>query len=265
MDKWFPTAGAGSVNTFSNSIMQVMLVPNDISKAQPDKYDWPYSGALTLSHGLYSSNAVRKFSIRTEFIAGVIGPLSLAEQTQTWVHNIIGYTRPEGWHDQMPGDVLLNVNLQVEKMIWQPGKALELMGGGQIQAGTMSDGVLAHIQLKVGKMQPYFNGYIEQYASAKGTNRHRLQYYLFLKPAAQWWTYNALLQGGVFSGKSSYYRGISSQGQSPSLKRITATMDAGIVLVIGNISLSFIQKELSPLLHGVVDQTVGNISLTFSW
>jgi len=25
----------------------------------------------------------------------------------------------------MPGDVLLNVNLQVEKMIWQPGKALE--------------------------------------------------------------------------------------------------------------------------------------------
>ncbi|HSC38809.1 MAG TPA: lipid A-modifier LpxR family protein, partial [Chitinophagaceae bacterium] len=54
LDKWFPAAGAGSVNTFSYSLMQVMLVPNDISTPLPDKNDWPYSGALVASHGLYS-------------------------------------------------------------------------------------------------------------------------------------------------------------------------------------------------------------------
>jgi hypothetical protein len=114
-------------------------------------------------------------------------------------------------------------------------------------------------------MQPYFNSYIDQFASARGGGHRRLQYYLFIKPAIQWWTYNALLEGGVFSKKSSYYAGIDSKGQSPTLKRVTATVDAGLVLVVGNVSLSFIQKELSPLIHEVVDQTVGNISLTVSW
>jgi hypothetical protein len=33
----------------------------------------------------------------------------------------------------------------------------------------------------------------------------------------------------------------------------------------GNVSLSVIQKELSPLIHQVVDQTIGNISITVSW
>jgi len=74
-----------------------------------------------------------------------------------------------------------------------------------------------------------------------------------------------LLQGGIFSGKSRYYAGIDSKGQSPSLKNITGTVDIGIVLVMGNVSLSVIQKELSPLIHQVADQAIGNISLTVSW
>lgn len=267
LDKWFPTAGEGSVNTFSYSLQQVMLVPSDISKPEPDKNDWPYSGALVLSHGLYSTHPLRKWAIQTEITAGVIGPLSLAEQTQTWIHRLIGYTRPMGWHDQMPGDVLLNIGLQTENMIWQPGKAFELIGGVQVQAGTMLDGASAHLQLRTGDMHPYFDSYIGQFASARGANtgRHRIQYYFFIKPAVQWWGYNALLQGGIFSGKSAYYAGIDSKGQSPELKRITATVDAGLVLIIGNLSFSFVQKEMSPLIHNVSNQTIGNISITFSW
>ena len=170
-----------------------------------------------------------------------------------------------GWDNQMPGDVLLNVNALFEKMIWQPGRALELMAGGQVQAGTMLDGASAHVLFRIGKMRSYFDSYIGQFASAKGRARGRLQYYVFIKPAIQWWGYNAILQGGVFAGKSDYYAGIQSKGQSPSLKRVTGTADVGLVLVAGNVSLSFIQKEMSPLIHQVSDQSIGNISLTFSW
>jgi hypothetical protein len=170
-----------------------------------------------------------------------------------------------GWDNQMPGDVLLNINAQFEKMIWQPAKALELMAGGQVQAGTMLDGASAHIQFRAGKMQPYFDSYTGQFSSSKGRTRGRLQYYFFFKPAIQWWGYNALLEGGVFAGKSDYYAGVNTHGQSPSLKRVTATADVGLVLVTGNVSLSFIQKEMSPLIHDVSDQSIGNISLTFTW
>jgi hypothetical protein len=165
----------------------------------------------------------------------------------------------------MPNDVLLNINVQAEKMIWQRDKTFELIGGMQIQAGTMFDDASLHVQIRIGNMQPYFNSYIGQYASASNTGGRRLQYYFFIKPAAQWWAYNALLQGGVFSGKGSYYEGVNSKDQSPSLKRITATVDAGLVLVVGNVSLSFIQKQISSLIYNVSDQTVGNISLTVSW
>jgi len=264
MDRWFPITGEGSVNIFSYSLMQVMLVPNDISKPQPDKNDWPYAGALVLSHSLYSTDPVQKFSIQTELVAGVTGPLALAGPTQTWVHRVIGYTRPEGWNDQMPNDVLLNLNIQAEKMIWQPGRVFELMGGGQAQVGTMSDGAALHLLIRTGRMQPWFDGYIQQFSADRRTYP-RWQYYLFVKPAVQWWTYNALLQGGIFSGKSKYYAGIDSKGESPSLKRVTTSMDAGIVIIFDNFSFSLTQKALSPLLHGVSDQTVGNISLTFSW
>jgi len=264
MDRWFPLAGDAAVNTFSYSLMQVMLVPTDISKPQPDKNDWPYSGALVLSHGLSSFNAAEQWSLQSDVTLGVLGPPSLAEQFQTLVHRIIGYTKPMGWRYQMPTDILLNIDIQADKMFWQKNKIFECIAGGQLQVGTMLDGGDLHLLLRVGKMQPYFSSYITNFSTAKG-NRRRLQYYFFVKPAVQWWSFNALLQGGIFSGRSAYYAGIDSKGQSPTLKKVTATVDAGIVLVSGNVSLSFIQKELSPLIHDVSDQTVGNISLTFSW
>lgn len=264
MDRWFPLAGDGTVNAFSYSFMQVMLVPTDISKPQPDKNDWPYSGALVLSHGLSSFNPKEHWSLESTITAGVIGPLSLAEQLQTLVHRVIGYTKPMGWKYQMPNDVLLNIDVQCEKMIWQKNKVFECIGGGQVQVGTMQDGGDLHLLLRVGKMQPWFSGYITHFAMARG-NGHRLQYYFFVKPAVQWWSFNALLQGGFFSGKSNYYAGVDSKGQSPALKKVTVAVDAGFVLVLGNVSFSLIQKELSPAIHNVSDQTVGNISLTYSW
>ncbi|HVU54161.1 MAG TPA: lipid A deacylase LpxR family protein [Puia sp.] len=264
MDRWFPLAGDGAVNTYSYSIMQVMLVPKDISKPLPDKNDWPYSGALVLSHGLSSFNAAEQWSIQSDITAGVIGPPSLAAQFQTFVHGLIHYTKPMGWRYQMPTDVLLNIDVEADKMLWQKGRVFEVIGGGQVQVGTMLDGGDLHVLLRVGKMQPYFSNYIANFSTPRGKG-HRLQYYFFVKPAVQWWSFNALLQGGLFSGRSAYYAGTDSKGQSPALHRVTATVDAGLVLVCGNVSFSFIQKELSPQIHQVSDQTIGNISLTFSW
>jgi len=270
LDKWFPAAGPKAVNTFSYSVMQVMLVPNDLSRTLPDKDDWPYSGSLVVSHGLYSANPAEKWSIQTELTTGVIGPSSLARQTQTLFHSLIHSTKPMGWAVQMPTDVLLNLSMQAERLFWQPGKALELIGGGQVQVGSMLDGVSLHALIRTGYMKPYFDGYTRQFTSAKvqgqaqGRDR-RLQLYFFLRPAVQWWNFNALLEGGLFRGKSSYYAGIDSKGESPSLRRITATVDVGLVLVIGNVSLSITQKEMSPLIHSVSDQTIGNISLTVGW
>lgn len=202
MDNWLPKAGKKAINTFSYNLSQLMFVSKDISRPEPDKNDWPYAGALFLTHSLHSSNAIKKFSLHTEIVGGVIGPLSLAKETQTFIHRLIGDTKPMGWHYQMPNDILLNINLLAEKMLWQNEKSLELIGGGQVQVGTMLDGASLHIQLRLGHMQPYFNGYLEKYSSIKNQNRQRLQYYLFIKPSLKFLAYNALVNGGVFNEKA---------------------------------------------------------------
>jgi hypothetical protein len=261
VDRWLPKAGADAVNTFSYSLTQLMIVPKDISKPLPDRNDWPYAGALFLAHNLHSSNASKKFLLQSGIILGVMGPMALAEQTQTWMHSIIGYTRPMGWPYQMPNALLFNVNLLAEKMLWQPGRSVELLGGAQLQAGTLFDAAAAHVQVRIGRMQPYFNGYMGQFSVPRKQFHRRLQYYLILRPAIEWSFYKALLDGGVFNGKNEYY----NTGGSPVSRKIIFTADAGAVLVWGNVSLAFIQKQLSPLLHGVSDQTIGNLSLTLAW
>jgi hypothetical protein len=44
--------------------MQVMLVPNDLTRTLPDKNDWPYSGALVASHSLYSADSAENWAIQ---------------------------------------------------------------------------------------------------------------------------------------------------------------------------------------------------------
>jgi hypothetical protein len=239
----------------------------DISTTEPDKSDWPYSGTLVLTHGVHSSNPVKKFLIRTEIAGGVIGPAAMARPTQIWIHKMINATKPMGWDKQMPNDILLNLNVLTEKMIWQHNQAIELIGGGELNAGTMLDGASASLQLRVGKMKPYFGGYMDMFSSARSNSSSRIQYYLFIIPTAQWHIYNALFDGGVFSGKSDYYKNIGDDknGKVARAHQLTALLNVGATVVLNNVSLSISQKQISPTLDGIADQTIGNISLTISW
>src|SRR5690606_35302529 len=117
-------AGDSAINTYSWSVMQIMITSNDITKEEWTKGDYPYSGSLFVTHALNSVNPVEKYAIKTEWIAGVMGPESCAGEVQTWFHDLIGHHRPMGWHHQMPTALLLNVNLGYEEMLYSPGRGL---------------------------------------------------------------------------------------------------------------------------------------------
>ena len=75
IDRLMPKAGDSSVNTFGWGIMQIMITPTDISKNIPDGNDYPYSGALFITHSLHATNPVKKYNLQTEFTMGVMGRL----------------------------------------------------------------------------------------------------------------------------------------------------------------------------------------------
>src|SRR5260221_4892787 len=86
IDRLMPKAGDSSINVYGWSLMQIMVTPNDISTAQYQPDDYPYAGALFVTHSLHSYNAVKKYSFQTELVAGIRGPASFAKEFQTLFH-----------------------------------------------------------------------------------------------------------------------------------------------------------------------------------
>lgn len=87
-------------------IGQIMVTPADTQLTSPDPADRPYAGLL------YVAMSWQRFDERhytaLKFITGVVGPESLAEQTQKAVHRTIGVPQPRGWDHQLRTEPILN-------------------------------------------------------------------------------------------------------------------------------------------------------------
>jgi len=99
LGKFGLSAGAGSVDIYSWGLMQLMYTPLDYTQTAYQPNDYPYSGALVVTHGRYSYNAEKKYDLQTELVMGALGPVSLARQTQSLVHHLTGYLQPMGMAD----------------------------------------------------------------------------------------------------------------------------------------------------------------------
>jgi len=286
IDRLFPKAGAGSVNTYGWGIAQVMYTPDKLLVEDYQPNDYPYSGALYATHTLYSYNPATKFSFQNELVLGVIGPASLAGPTQRLVHQWEGFDIPRGWSHQYRNDVLVNLNLTAEKQLAHAGRGLEVIGGSQLSAGTMQNSLTVYPLIRFGNLTPYFNGFISQFATT-GKNRdggRKGQFYFFVKPAAQLVLTNALLQGGVFTHNPNLHplpdskpAPVTGQGPQttnletippqpyPDLNKLETSLTYGAVFSSGNFGLYFSQITSSAQLKGLYCHQTGNISLYFSW
>jgi len=86
---------------------QSMFAPDDLTRRDLITDDRPYAGFLFGSVGLVSDTGSRLDNL--QLTLGVVGPASLAEQTQKFVHKTIGSTDPKGWDNQLknePGIIL---------------------------------------------------------------------------------------------------------------------------------------------------------------
>ncbi len=263
-DRLFPKAGVGSVDATGWGLGQCMMTPRDLSRTEYQPGDYPYAGALAGIRSLYSYNPEKKYSFQTEVMFGVRGPESFAAQTQIFIHRLIGDGRPMGWNNQLGTKLILNINFTFEKQLAHYRNAVEVIGGGQSYTGTLFNGLSTFAMLRIGKMTPYFNGYISQHASgdrATTIKRYRLEAYGIIRPGAGIVINNEMLGKGTVTP-------IDSQGSiqpPPSVKHWDLTVDYGAFISSGRVSFSFIQKSMSAMLKGLPSHEVGNLSFYYSW
>lgn len=84
---------------YSYAFGQSMFTPRNITLRNPPATDRPYAGWTYISAGIISSNDKRLDNF--EVALGIVGKASLAEDTQKFVHKVIGSPRPMGWSKQL--------------------------------------------------------------------------------------------------------------------------------------------------------------------
>lgn len=256
LDRWMPAAGDSSIDIYGWGAMQIMYTPNNITDPNYQPDDYPWSGALVATHTRYSYNPEKKYDLQSELVVGIMGPPALDRQTQSLVHRFEDYYQPMGWGHQFSTDLLINVNVTAEKELAAIGSHVEIIGGGQLFAGTMQNGASLYPLIAFGKMNPYFQGLFSQFASpGRNYGRRRTQLYFFVKPELQFFVTNALLQGGPFT---------SNQQYRP-LQTWVPSFTYGANASWGHWGASFSQIISAATLRGLYCHNYGNLSLFFSW
>lgn len=129
---WLPW-GEGR-RTVLYDLAQGMFTPDDTDLSPPDPNDRPYAGVLATGITLHVEKDRSYHGLK--FVTGVVGPWSLAEETQNAVHDIISNDKAEGWDYQLENEPIFNLAYEYRRKFHLAGdrdrwsaQAFPLAGG----------------------------------------------------------------------------------------------------------------------------------------
>jgi lipid A 3-O-deacylase len=102
---WLPW-GEGR-RTVGYDVAQGMFTPADKDRSVPDPNDRPYAGILAFGLTLHIEKETSYHGLK--FVTGVVGPMSLAKETQDTVHDLSGNDKSQGWDYQLENEPIFNL------------------------------------------------------------------------------------------------------------------------------------------------------------
>ena len=155
---------------------QSIFTPRDISRYDLIEEDRPYAGYsyLTMAYHRKSDDGLSWSQMDTaEIQIGIVGPSSLAEDAQKFIHRIRGLQRPNGWDHQLKDE--LGVTLAFErKWLYHPSPQRRLGADA-----------ISHTGIALGNVMTYLNAGVEIRA---GWNIPRNFAVSLIRPAGSTWS-----------------------------------------------------------------------------
>lgn len=102
---WLPW-GEGR-RTVGYDLAQGMFTPENTDINPPNPKDRPYAGILAFGLTLHVEQENSYHGLK--FVTGVVGPGSLAEETQDTVHELVGDSKAQGWDYQLENEPIFNL------------------------------------------------------------------------------------------------------------------------------------------------------------
>lgn len=143
----------GKERAASYSISQLMQTPSDITVPTLTEDEAPYAGLLVWFGNLHAFD--ERVADRLSLGFGVVGPLSGAEQSQTWVHRLIGSDEPQAWANQIHNEPVFQVSAErlVRMADFPVGKTarVDVIGSGNMAIGTIESYLALGVGVRLGR------------------------------------------------------------------------------------------------------------------
>lgn len=184
---------------------QNMYTPPDITVADPLPNTHPYAGWLYGSVAVIAETGRRRLD-QLDLTIGVVGPASLARQTQRLVHEVTGAPTPQGWGTQLknePGIVL------TYQRSWR-GYAVKTWHGFDIDVTPHAGGAIGNVHtyvntgltVRFGDRLPFDYGPPRIQPTVPGSGfylpQHDFGWYLFAGVDGRGVARNIFLDGNTF-------------------------------------------------------------------
>jgi lipid A 3-O-deacylase len=131
--------------TVGYDLTQLMMTPENISLRIPEPDDRPYAGVLALGLALHVEREESYHGLR--LMTGVVGPLSVAEDTQRIVHRLVDGKTPHGWDYQLENEPILNLGYEYRRKVRLAGEPDGWACEGLPTAGAMAGNAFTNAYL----------------------------------------------------------------------------------------------------------------------
>ena len=231
-----PIFDADSKLRFEYSLGQQIYTPREIDISYPQPNDRPWAGWLYVNLGFVAETEGKRLD---QFQAGlgIVGPGSLAKDTQKFVHTVIGATDPEGWNNQLKTEPTLQFTYQRS---WRAAEAK--LAGFEMDATPHLGAALGNalIYANTGAMARFGQDMPDDYGPPRlDTGLAGSGYF---KPRGEWGWYIFAGADGRAVGHNILLDGNSFRtGPSVDKKTLVGDWQAGFAVVIGNARIAYTQ------------------------
>ncbi len=113
-------------SALSLSLGQNIYTPDDKTESDVVKDDRPYAGITYMGIGFHRKTERRQDT--WEFIIGILGPHSYADDIQKWVHDITNSQSANGWDNQLRDELIIEATYETRWCLvaWESGSGYRL-------------------------------------------------------------------------------------------------------------------------------------------
>ncbi len=247
-----PGLGRSSVDQFGLTIQQKLFTPVNPEAINIDPVDRPFAGLLFWSFNRESVDHDKKLRLSSEIVFGIVGPYSFGERVQSGVHKL----EPRGWDFQVKNDLLINLNVTLEKgLISNP--SFEITAQSGFRVGTMQSQLNAGVIVNMGKIYSDMSRFGTNLLS--DNHQNSFYYWFYIYPSVHAVFHDISLNGGWINSGSPHTFTFNQT------KRIVADVEAGFTFSYREFYTKCYLNYISPEFDLGRDHRWGGISIGYAY